>query len=159
MKKRPCFLLLLLIVATAGYAQDTTQKQYVGKYKFPDGSVVPEVEVSIENGVLMMTSSAGTSPLELLRPDSFNITSFSGVAVFKRNETKKVIGVHIEAGGYVLDGTKDSITSGKTAFRFLKQVPAGMGSMLGAGDEYLVYQQHQRLDKGWAPLRFRWSLY
>jgi len=113
MKKITLLLALIMTVAIATNAQDTAvQKQYLGKYKFPDGSVVPEVEVLIESGQLMMNSSAGTSSLELLKPDSFSIVSFNGYAVFRRNADKKVIGVHIEAGGYVLDGTKDTATSG-----------------------------------------------
>jgi hypothetical protein len=111
MKKITLLFALVMSVAIASNAQDTAaQKQYVGKYKFPDGSVVPEVEVVIENGLLMMNSSAGTSSLELLKPDSFSIVNFNGVAVFKRNADKKVIGVHIDAGGYILDGTKDTAT-------------------------------------------------
>ncbi|HEU5166827.1 MAG TPA: hypothetical protein VFU29_14860 [Chitinophagaceae bacterium] len=33
---------------------------------------------------------------------------FSGIAIFKRGEDKKVNAVHIEAEGYVLDGQKQS---------------------------------------------------
>ena len=111
MKKITLLFTIVMSIAIAANAQDTTtQKQYLGKYKFPDGSVVPEVEVVIENGQLMMNSSAGTSSLELLKPDSFSIVNFNGVAVFKRNADKKVIGVHIDAGGYILDGVKDTAT-------------------------------------------------
>ena len=101
------FFLLFCSMTIAATAQDSIQVQLLGKYKFPDGSVVAEVVVTFENGGLTMTSSAGVSALELLKGDSFNIVSFNGTAVFKRNETKKVTGVHIEASGYVLDGVKD----------------------------------------------------
>lgn len=104
---RIALFLLFCLCATAVMAQDTTQSQLLGRYKFPDGSVVAEVNVIFENGGLMMNSSAGTSTLELIKGDSFNIVSFNGVAVFKRNAAKKVIGVHIDASGYVLDGVKD----------------------------------------------------
>lgn len=103
------FLLLLCITAISASAQDSTQSQLIGKYKFPDGSVVAEVNVVFESGNLMMNSSAGVSALELIKGDSFNIVNFNGTAVFKRNDVKKVIGVHIEASGYVLDGVKDSV--------------------------------------------------
>jgi hypothetical protein len=111
-------LLLSITLVTLGtlHAQDSTaKKELAGKYKFPDGSVVPEVEVVIDNGVLMMNSSAGTSSLELVKGDTFSIVAFNGTAVFKRNDAKKVIGVHIDAGGYVLDGVKDSSTTSKFA--------------------------------------------
>jgi len=92
-------------------AQDSSSHQYLGKYKFPEGSVVPEVEVFIDNGALMMSSSAGVSVLATLGVDSFNIVSFNGYATFKRNETKKIVAVHIDASGYVLDGIKDAVVS------------------------------------------------
>jgi hypothetical protein len=108
--KRIFFLLsLTLLTLIAANAQDSTaKKQYVGKYKFPEGSIVPEVVVVMDNGALMMNSSAGTSSLEQIKADTFSIVSFNGTAVFIRNNTKKVIGVHIDASGYVLDGVKDS---------------------------------------------------
>jgi len=99
---------MMAIACMAVDAQDSSALQFVGKYKFPEGSVVAGVEVTINNGTLVMSSSAGVSDLALLGADSFNIIHFKGYAVFKRNETKKVVGVHIEASGYVLDGPKES---------------------------------------------------
>src|SRR5882724_9602208 len=101
-------LVITLISCSMLHAQDTTSAQYVGKYIFPDGSVVPSVEVTLDNGSLSMGSTAGTSPLQKLGADSFNIVNFSGYAVFKRDGNSKVVAVHIEASGYVLDGPKDS---------------------------------------------------
>ena len=83
-------------------------EDFVGKYVFPDGSVVPEVDVIISGNALSMSSTAGTSVLTELGIDSFQIVEFSGIAVFKRGDDKKVNGVHIEAMGYVLDGQKKS---------------------------------------------------
>jgi hypothetical protein len=88
-------------------AQDTLQ-QYTGKYVFPDGSVVPDVDVVLSGGALSMASTAGTSSLTQLGSDSFQIVEFSGTAVFKRGDDKKVNAVHIEAMGYVLDGQKQN---------------------------------------------------
>ena len=56
------FILGVVVVSSA--QQDTTLAQYVGKYKFPDGSVVADVAVTIDNGALVMGSSAGNSTLE-----------------------------------------------------------------------------------------------
>lgn len=87
--------------------QDSTLlQQYVGKYKFPDGSVVADVTVAIENGAMTMTSSAGVSPLEKQAEDLYAITQFQGTAKFNRDANKKVIGVSINAQGYLLEGTK-----------------------------------------------------
>lgn len=102
------FFILTAIASVALQAQDTSSYQYLGKYKFPDGSVVAGVEVTMDNGTLVMSSSAGVSNLALLGRDSFNIVSFNGFAVFRRNDNKKVVAVHIEASGYILDGPKDS---------------------------------------------------
>jgi len=99
----------MTIMVCAGLrAQDTSDYPYLGKYKFPEGSVVPGVEVTMGNGALTMNSTAGVSKLDALGKDSFNIVSFNGFAVFRRNETKKVVAVHIEANGHVLDGVRDS---------------------------------------------------
>jgi hypothetical protein len=63
-----------------------------------------------------MASTAGTSALAELGRDSFSIVEFSGTAVFKRGDDKKVNGVHIEAMGYVLDGQKQN--NGAWSFRY-----------------------------------------
>ena len=83
-------------------------EDFVGKYAFPDGSVVPDVTVTLDGSALTMASTAGTSALADLGRDSFSIVEFSGTAVFKRGDDKKVNGVHIEAMGYVLDGQKQN---------------------------------------------------
>jgi hypothetical protein len=104
MKKLLLFLLIAVISVTTN-AQDSLQ-QYVGKYIFPDGSVVPDVEVTINDGALIMSSVAGISSLVRSGVDSFTVTEFSGLAVFKRGDDKKVIGVYIDAAGYILEGKK-----------------------------------------------------
>jgi hypothetical protein len=63
--------------------------------------------VNIENGGLNMIASVGTSPLKKNDGDVFEITLFQGIANFKRNEDKKVVGVSINAMGYNLEGTKE----------------------------------------------------
>jgi|APCry1669193181_1035450.scaffolds.fasta_scaffold11406_2 hypothetical protein len=92
-------------------APDSVLQQYVGKYKFPDGSVVAEVTVALESGALTMASSAGVSPLEKQGEDLFAITQFQGTAKFNRDSNKKIIGVSINAMGYVLEGTKSDGSS------------------------------------------------
>ncbi len=103
------FLMIGFFVAVR--AQDTTLQQYTGKYKFPDGSVVTEINVTIEGGVLTSNSSAGTSVLEKLTTDTFSVVSFQGTAVFTRDANKKVNGVIVDAMGYHLEGTKDAAIS------------------------------------------------
>ncbi|HET9746818.1 MAG TPA: hypothetical protein VFP97_13975 [Chitinophagaceae bacterium] len=112
MKKIILSFVTALFIITAGAQTEPTPKppleDFVGKYVFPDGSVVPEVDVILSDNALTMTSSAGTSVLSELGIDSFQIVEFSGIAVFKRGDDKKVNSVHIEAMGYILDGQKKS---------------------------------------------------
>ncbi len=122
---------LFTFACTTLHAQDTSSHQYVGKYMFPDGSVIPSVEVTLDNGALSMSSTAGTSPLQLLGKDSFSIVTFNGYAVFRRSSTSKIVSVHIEASGYILDGTRDT-----TALHDL----AGLTSAAAARD--MVSSQH-----------------
>lgn len=98
--------LLVLVINAQTENPKPPLEDFVGKYVFPDGSVVPDVDVTISGSGLSMASSAGTSSLVELGIDSFQIVEFSGTAVFKRGEDKKVNAVHIEAAGYVLDGQK-----------------------------------------------------
>ncbi|HTL08269.1 MAG TPA: hypothetical protein VL307_08445 [Chitinophagaceae bacterium] len=100
--------LLGLLISLAAAAQDSTGKELIGKYKFPPGSVIEEAVVTFENGVISMSSSAGVSVLEKTKGDTFNIVSFNGIAVFKRDEARKIAGVHIDASGYVLEGEKEA---------------------------------------------------
>ncbi len=97
-----------IILATAINAQDSTFQHYTGKYIFPEGSPVPDVEVILSGDALSMTSVAGTSSLVKMGVDTFQIVEFSGTAVFKRGDDQKVNAVHIEAMGYILDGQKQS---------------------------------------------------
>ena len=104
--------LFLLIFATACFvtlhAQTTVDslKEYTGKYKFPDGNPVPEVTVSIQNGVLFGSSAQGSSELKRIEKDIFEVVAYSGIATFKRNEQAKVVGIKIEVEDTIMEGTK-----------------------------------------------------
>ena len=111
--KKTILSILSSILIICAYAQsDPAPKpplsDFVGRYVFPEGSVVPDVTVALSGEALTMTSAAGSSNLTEIGRDSFTIVEFSGVAIFKRGEDKKVNAVHIEAQGYVLDGQKQS---------------------------------------------------
>ena len=96
----------LFIVSAQQTPQTDSLKEYTGKYKFPEGSAVPEVTVTIENGVLYASSAAGNSELKKIEKDIFEIVAFSGKAFFKRNEEAKLNGVRIEVEDVILEGTK-----------------------------------------------------
>ena len=112
--------ILLFVFALTGsfilYAQQTPStdslKEYTGKYKFPEGSVVTEVNIVLENGILQATSMMGNSELKKIEKDLFEVVAYSGTAQFKRGQEGKVNGVKIEVDDLILDGTKseESIT-------------------------------------------------
>ena len=112
MKKIILSILTVLFIFNANAQSDPAPKppvsDFVGRYVFPEGSVVPDVTVALNGEALTMSSAAGNSNLTEAGRDSFTIVEFSGIAVFKRGEDKKVNAVHIEAQGYVLDGQKQS---------------------------------------------------
>lgn len=109
------FLLLLFvlsgsIIANAQQAPTTpvtdSLKEYTGKYVFPDGSEVPEIKVALENGVLIGSSSQGSSELKRIEKDLFEVIAYSGKATFKRDEKGKVNGLYVEIDNLILDGKK-----------------------------------------------------
>lgn len=114
---------LAMFTVAQAQTQDTLQ-QYTGKYKFPAGGPVAEVEVVLQDGVLTMNSTAGSTPMTLVKNDEFTLTAINGVAIFNRNPERKIIGVHIEAMGYVLEGTKEGDPS-VTVTKFWAK-PAGL---------------------------------
>lgn len=111
MKKIILFAVMFIGFSSAvmanSFTADSTETQLLGRYKFGEGSPVPEVTVALEGDVLMMNSSAGASTLVKTGEDVYTITQFQGTATFKRDENKKVIGVVILAMGYELVGTKE----------------------------------------------------
>lgn len=107
MKKLMMICLLLGTVSlVSAQAKDSTLQDFVGKYKFPEGSVVTEVTVSMEGEGLIMGSSIGNSTLVKISEDLFSLTAYDGTAKFNRDSNKKVVGVSINAGGYALEGTR-----------------------------------------------------
>jgi len=106
--KKFIFSLVTLICFANLRGQDTTLNEYVGTYKFPEGSVVLSVDIKIENGVLMANSSAGSSALEKIAKDTFNLVSYSGSVYFTRDADKKVNGIKIEVQDTVLEGKKET---------------------------------------------------
>jgi outer membrane protein assembly factor BamB len=104
-----CFF--LMAQAQEGSKDSSGMKELTGKYVFPSGSVIPHVEVKVENGALVIVSAAGTSPLVKQEGDLYSISANSGTAKFNRDTNKKVIGVSIDARGYQLEGTKEAESS------------------------------------------------
>lgn len=91
------------------HAQDTTLNEYVGSYTFPEGGPVTTVDVKIENGTLLASSSAGSSALEKISKDTFNLVAYQGTVYFTRDSSKKVNGIKIEVQDTIMEGKKESV--------------------------------------------------
>ena len=90
-------------------AQDTTLNEYVGTYTFPEGGPVTSVDIKLENGSLVATSTAGSSAMEKISKDTFNLVTYNGKVYFTRDSTKKVNGIKIEVEDTILEGKKESL--------------------------------------------------
>ena len=108
MKKFICLLIIVSIAISLNAQTDTSLQQYTGIYKFPEGSVIPSVEIKMENGGLMATSQMGSAALERISKDTFNLLTYNGTVFFTRDADSKVNGIHIEVQDIILEGKKDS---------------------------------------------------
>ena len=109
--KKFALLVYAIVSFTLLNAQDTTLNEYVGTYTFPEGGPVTTVEVKNENGSLTASSSAGSSILERVSKDTFNLVAYSGMVYFTRDSSKKVNGIKIEVQDTILEGKKESLDS------------------------------------------------
>ena len=104
--KRIFFSVFLIFGFLAVNAQTDSLEQYKGKFKFPDGSPVTEITLTVENGTLMASSAMGSTEFKRTSTaDVFEIPAYSGTATFKRTEGK-ITGVQIQAGDVNMEGTK-----------------------------------------------------
>lgn len=121
MKKLLLSILVLISFSAVNAQQDSLQK-YTGKYKFPDGSVVAEISITIENGILTATSVMGTTELKKTDTENvFEIVVYGGTATFRKNTEGKITGVQILVGDINIEGTK---TEGLSTAYLLSKSPA-----------------------------------
>ena len=107
--KKFTLLVCAIVSFTLLNAQDTTLTEYVGTYTFPEGGPVTTVDVKVENGSLTASSSAGSSILEKVSRDTFNLVAYNGMVYFTRDSLKKVNGIKIEVQDTILEGKKESL--------------------------------------------------
>lgn len=119
MKKIFLFILGFAVFNSA-IAQSDSLNHYSGKYTFPEGSPVTEINVVIEGGVLSASSSMGSTELKKTdTKDVFEIVVYGGTATFKRNAEGKVIAVQIVVGDISMEGSK---SEGRPAFSNKQQI-------------------------------------
>src|SRR5688572_29210385 len=105
MKKLLLLLLSSGLVFNVMAQEDTTLQQYTGKYKFPEGSAVTEMTLTLEKGILVAISPLGSSEFRRIKGDEFEVVSYAGTATFKRTEGR-VTGVQILVQDMVLEGSR-----------------------------------------------------
>lgn len=125
MQKTACLIILLVTGLLVQAQQDTTLQQYTGKYKFPDGSVISEMTVTIENGILMAGSVMGNSELKKTEGDVFEVVAYSGTATFRRTEGK-IAGVQIIVRDIIMEGTKSESLNIGSRFIQRDKTPPGL---------------------------------
>ncbi len=113
--------LILMISFLTVNAQTDSLRQYTGTYKFPDGSPVTEITVTLDSTVLTANSALGSSELKKTEGDIFEIVAYGGTATFKRNAENKISGVQILVGDLNMEGTKTEglMISRSSAFMIL----------------------------------------
>ena len=107
MKKFLLSVIVLFCFLSINAQSDSTMHKYIGKYKFPDGSPVTEINVTIESGVLTATSAMGSTELKKTdKEDVFEVVVYGGTATFKKNTEGKITGVQIVVGDLNMEGIK-----------------------------------------------------
>jgi hypothetical protein len=105
--KKVTLLIAVFIVACFSLKAEESLQQYAAKYKFPQGSVISELNVVFDKGALSASSTLGNSIIEKKNGDHFNLTNYKGTAIFVRNEAKKITGIKVEINGVTVEGTRE----------------------------------------------------
>ena len=123
MKKMLLMGIVFLGIFVTVQAQDSPLKEYLGKYTFAEGSPVTEVVLTVQDSVLVSTSSVGAFPLEKKGVDTFYLAAYDALVIFKRDGNNVVTGVGINVQGMELIGTKAAASSAlKQDFYFEDQI-------------------------------------
>ena len=123
MKKMLLMGIVFLGIFISVQAQDSPLKEYLGKYTFAEGRPVTEVVLTVQDSVLVSTSSVGAFPLEKKGVDTFYLAAYDALVIFKRDGNNVVTGVGINVQGMELIGTKAAASSAlKQDFYFEDQI-------------------------------------
>ena len=123
MKKMLLMGIVFLGIFVTVQAQDSPLKEYLGKYTFAEGSPVTEVVLTVQDSVLISTSSVGAFPLDKKGVDTFYLAAYDALVLFKRDGNNVVTGVGINVQGMELIGTKAAASSAlKQDFYFEDQI-------------------------------------
>ena len=88
-------------------AQKDSLSEYTGTYKFPEGNVVPTVDITVQDQALFVTSNMGSAAMPHVSKDTFSIPEYyNAVVYFIRDQQGKVVKIHIEANGTTVEGQR-----------------------------------------------------
>jgi hypothetical protein len=118
MNKIITIIAFAIALSLSALGQDAPLQDYTGKYNFPEGSPVPNVEMKLVEGVLIGESQMGSSTFTRIEGDKFTIVEYNGTAEFIRNAEGKVISIKVTVDTMVLEGTKEA-----AAFRSVRFNP------------------------------------
>ena len=112
-------LFCLIIISKLALAQTSVDslREYTGNYKFPPGSEIVSLEITIVNGGLFGNTNMGSGSLVRVNKDTFSIPEHNGIAYFSRNTEMKVVRIHLEVGELILDGDKENSSIAMNRFR------------------------------------------
>lgn len=114
------FLLILVSFIVVNAQQDSLLQKYTGKYKFPEGSIVSEINVTIENGILTATSAMGATELRKTDTENvFEIVVYGGFATFKKDTVGKIATLQVLVGDINIEGTKSDGVSIASIFKYI----------------------------------------
>ena len=107
--RKLCFLTLVLMGAFMSVnAQTGPLNDYLGKYIFAEGSPVAEVSLTIQDSSLVINSAMGSTSLEKKGVDSFYLSTYDALVIFKRKDGKTVETISIFVQGMELIGKKEA---------------------------------------------------
>ncbi len=105
--KKITFFLTVFICSCLATRAGASLEEYAAKYKFPQGSIISEANVTFDNGTLHLNSSLGTTSLEITGDDKFYMPANSGTVVFIRNGAKKITGIKFDLQNVSVDGNRE----------------------------------------------------
>jgi len=101
-----CFIIVTKLALSQTPADSL--REYTGIYKFPPGSEMTSLEITVVNGGLFGSTNMGSGSLVRVNKDTFSIPEHNGIAYFSRNAQNKVVRIHLEVGELILDGDKEN---------------------------------------------------
>ncbi len=103
--KQVSLLVLSFFLVLSCKALEDSLMVYAGRYKFPNGSSIREVDIVFSNGMLLGYSSTGNSAFKKV-PGKHVFLAYNGIATFIPNREGKITHLKLEFPNLVLEGRR-----------------------------------------------------